>query len=61
MNDLVRPEDIFKWSLRKMLHRHKPMITREYRHPEIRGLFVQTRKCRTCGKPMKEKISADRA
>jgi hypothetical protein len=55
MNDLLQPEDI----IRALFHRHKPIVTRQYRHPKIRGLLVETRVCETCGKPLKMKVRAE--
>lgn len=56
MNDLVTPQEI----VRRAFHFwHRPITVREYRHPEIRGLLIHTRKCRVCGKPMKEKVIAE--
>lgn len=55
MNDLAQPQDILRW----LFHRHKPIVTRQYRHPKIRGLLVETRVCEKCGQPLKEKVTAE--
>lgn len=54
MNDL-EPERIFT----RLFHRHKPVVIRKERHPEIRGLFFEYRKCKTCGQPLKMKVRAE--